>query len=380
MILAEQIDRIIRFDGRGLPVVSAYVGLRPEPADLVARRAHVRDVLNEHVRPLTEDKSLAHDVRMSLRDDIERIAVEVSQEQYKPGTVAAFSCSGHDFFEVVQLPRSIRDRGLVDSTPWVRPMLAVLDEYHRICVVLIDKAWARVWELYLDDIRELEKAHDRTLRKKDYARGLAEDRVRNKADEITKRHFRRAAGMLDEVFRTHDFDLLVIGGHSYEVKHFVEFLPRDLRERMAGTFDVDPSTASQGDIRAGAGPVVERYELEEQQRMVGDVLEAAAARKPAAVGLRSCLWAGSVAAIQQLLVQEGETAPGVVCDQSGWLATSGDTCPLCGEPTRQTPDVIDELVEAVIDEGGGIKHVRADTELRKHLTAASLRFPLPPEP
>ncbi|MET7933144.1 hypothetical protein [Streptomyces sp. NPDC005322] len=380
MIVAEQIDRIIRFDGRGLPVVSAYVGLRAEPADLVARRAHVRDVLNEYVRPVAEDTSLSHDVRMSLRDDIERIAVTVSQEKYKPGTVAAFSCSGRDFLEVVQLPRSIRDRGTVDSTPWVRPMLAVLDEYHRVCVVLIDKAWARVWELYRDELRELEKAHDRTLRKRDYASGLAEARVRNKADEITKRHFRRAAGMVDELFRTYDFDLLVLGGHSYEVTHFVEFLARDLRERIAGTFEVDPSTATQGDIRAGAGPIIERYELEEQQRMVGEVLEAAAEGKPAAVGLQRCLWAGSVAAIQQLLVQEGETAPGVVCDRDGWLATSGDTCPLCGERTRQTPDVIDELVEAVIDEGGATKHVRADTELRKHLTVASLRFPLPPEP
>jgi peptide chain release factor subunit 1 len=42
--------------------------------------------------------------------------------------------------------------------------------------------------------------------------------------------------------------------------------------------------------------------------------------------------------------------------------------------------VIDELVEAVIDEGGSIQHVRADTELRAHLTAAWLRFALPPEP
>jgi peptide chain release factor subunit 1 len=42
--------------------------------------------------------------------------------------------------------------------------------------------------------------------------------------------------------------------------------------------------------------------------------------------------------------------------------------------------VIDELVEAVIDEGGSIHHVRADTELREQLTAARLRFALPPIP
>lgn len=65
-------------------------------------------------------------------------------------------------------------------------------------------------------------------------------------------------------------------------------------------------------------------------------------------------------------------------EPSGWFALSGETCPLCGGPTRQTPDVIDELIEAVIDEGGAIRHVRAETELREQLAAASLRFPLPP--
>jgi peptide chain release factor subunit 1 len=54
--------------------------------------------------------------------------------------------------------------------------------------------------------------------------------------------------------------------------------------------------------------------------------------------------------------------------------------PLCGRPTRHAADVIDELVEAVIDAGGSIEHVQAETALQEHAVAASLRFPLPPLP
>jgi peptide chain release factor subunit 1 len=87
-----------------------------------------------------------------------------------------------------------------------------------------------------------------------------------------------------------------------------------------------------------------------------------------------------VAAVQKLAVQEGAEAPGVVCDRDGWMALSGASCPLCGQPTRATADVLDELVEAVIDDSGSIAHVRVDTELRRHLVGARLRFPLPPTP
>ncbi len=58
------------------------------------------------------------------------------------------------------------------------------------------------------------------------------------------------------------------------------------------------------------------------------VLELAAAGGLAALGPQDCLWEGSMAAIDMLLVRDGTTVPGVVCDQSRWLAASGDLCPV----------------------------------------------------
>jgi peptide chain release factor subunit 1 len=92
------------------------------------------------------------------------------------------------------------------------------------------------------------------------------------------------------------------------------------------------------------------------------------------------LWAGSIAAVDRLLVQEGAVAPGVICDQDRWLAPAGETCPVCGRPVRRAPDIVDELVQVVIDEGGSIEHVCADTALKEFSVAAFLRFALPPEP
>jgi peptide chain release factor subunit 1 len=125
---------------------------------------------------------------------------------------------------------------------------------------------------------------------------------------------------------------------------------------------------------------VDRYEDDEERRLVAEIVEAVAERRRAALGLDDCLWAGTLAAIDRLAVQEGVSMPGVVCDRSGWLALSGETCPLCGEPTRPTDDIINHLVEAVIDESGSVEHVATDTELRTHVAGALLRFPLPPRP
>lgn len=376
MIAAETVNRIIQFQGDGLPVVSLYV---PVGLGVSRREVHSRVTsLVDQLEPLAKDRSAEHERRMSLRADIERIKERLGEERWQPGTIAIFSCSERGLYEEISLPRRVRDRIVVDETAFARPMLAVLDEYHRSCVVVIDKASAQVWELYLDEMRDLTRVRDRVLRKRDYAAGLAEDRVRNKADELSKWHYRRVVETLDDLLRVGGYDLLIIGGHDYEVPAFQDFLTHDLRGRVAGSFSIDPTTAPLAEVRPNADSIVQRYERAEKQRLVAEVLERSAAGGLATVGLGTCLWAGSVAAIQKLLVQEDATAPGVVCDQSGWLAIEGDTCPVCGNPTRRAPDVIDELVEAVIAEGGSISHVEADTELKDHTVAATLRFPLPP--
>jgi hypothetical protein len=86
---------------------------------------------------------------------------------------------------------------------------------------------------------------------------------------------------------------------------------------VAGTFAVDPDTATVADIRRSAEAIMERYERHEEQRLVSEIFEAVAEGRPAAIGLEACLWAGSVAAVQHLVIDEGAAVPGVVCDESG---------------------------------------------------------------
>jgi hypothetical protein len=381
MITAQAIDRMIRFDSGGLPVVSLYVSVPVDPGRRREVHSRVNSLLHE-VRQLGKDGSLERDAKLSLRADIERIEAATSQEQWAPAAVAIFACSGKGLFEEIRLPRRLRDRVLVDATPWMRPMLAILDEFHRYCVVVLDSAEARLWELYMGEMVEARRIHDPRLRKADYAgwHALEEHRVRNRADELVKSHYRRIAAELDELFRRDGYELLVVGGHHEEVQRFLHFLPHHLRGRVADTLSVDPRTATFAVVRQRADEIVERYERDEERRWVAEVLERAAAGGLAAVGLDECLWAGSTAAIQRLLVQDGAVVAGVVCDACGWLSARGEVCPLCGSPTRRTTDVIDELVEVVIEEGGSVEHVEAPTELADHYVAASLRFPLLPVP
>ena len=118
------------------------------------------DSLLDQIRPLAEDGDFDPRHRLSVRADIKGIKDATSSERWPPGTIAIFSCSGRDLYEEMPLPRRVPEQVMVDATPLARPMLAVLGEYCRACVVVLDRESSRVWEMYQDEVREVEAVTD----------------------------------------------------------------------------------------------------------------------------------------------------------------------------------------------------------------------------
>jgi peptide chain release factor subunit 1 len=381
MITAATVRQIREFDTGEFPVISMYLTVPADPRARSRVKTRVNSLL-EQVRPLCADHTLDHDARLSVRADLEHIEELAGKERWQPPAVAVFSCSGRNLFEELQLPRQAGDRVVADATPWIRPMMAVLEEFHRAVVLVTDSNSARVWELFQGELHRRADVEHRTLRKRNFAGwyGLREHTVANKADEMEKRHFLDLIEMLDHMFLDPSYELLVLGGHHDTLSRLEAYLPKRLRERLAGTLTVGALPDLESEVSDRASAIVDSWEREEEKRKLQDLFERVATRRPATVGLRECLWAATTGAVAELLIHDEVTAPGVVCPRDGWLGESGGTCPICASKTRQTPDIIDELTERVIDEGGAIEHVAADTELEPHLVGAVLRFPLPPFP
>jgi Bacterial archaeo-eukaryotic release factor family 10 len=380
-VAADTVRRLAAFDAHGLPVVSVYARVEVDPGDR-ALGTHADSLLHE-VRRHARNGRLSHAARASLKDDERRIHDALTQQEWPAGTAAIVACSGAGLYEEVALSRTIRDRAVVDGTPWIRPMVAVLDEEHSACVVVVDRGSALVWTLADGALRWAGGQRDKTPRKSDFAgwAGLDEYRVQRHTNELARRHYRRVARYVGVVCVANGCELLVVGGHREERPTFVEVLPNDLRARVAGTFSVDPGTATTNTIGRAASAVVGRHERVKERRAVQRVVGVHAAGGPAVVGLADCLWGGTVRAVGTLLLEQDLEVSGVVCDRDGWLGLQGARCPLCGNPTRRVPDVVDDLVEAVVEDSGAIEHVVAqDTPLREHHAAALLRFSLPPRP
>lgn len=373
----DAIETLLEVRSPDAPVVSLYWAVPEDPGQLKAGKSRLHDAAKA-VRERAESADLSHAARASLRADAERILELQEIVPLMQGrTVAFFRCSQLDLEEAAIAPGWVRDRVEVDATPYIRPLLAVLDESHRYAVVVVDREHGRLFDFYLGQLEAKDREDGRALRKPNFAQGDKEHGVRNKAEELAKRHYRKTAAALQRFVDETSTDLVVVGGHEDTVPAFLDLLPNDLRKKVVGTFVADPHTLTPAVARDLAQPAVDEYERREERQLVAQAMERVATGGLGAEGLEWCLFAVDALAVERLLIQADAAAPGWVCDSCGWLGLEGGVCPVDGHPTRQTADVIDDGAAKVLEASGHVEHVWADTSLREHTVAALLRFPVP---
>jgi peptide subunit release factor 1 (eRF1) len=61
---------------------------------------------------------------------------------------------------------------------------------------------------------------------------------------------------------------------------------------------------------------------------------------------------------ETLVIQDGLEAAGVRCPSCGHLATAGSRCEVCDTPTREVPDLVEEVVEAALRQRCSVETVR----------------------
>jgi hypothetical protein len=109
------------------------------------------------------------------------------------------------------------------------------------------------------------------------------------------------------------------------------------------------------------------------RRLAGEIL-AMPPGVPVAIGLSACLAAVNAASVATLVVPRDGLVPGYECGRCGALSLDPDSCPDWGTAPLPVPDVVEEMVSRVLEDGGEVA-VACDGSSP---VAARLHLPVPP--
>jgi peptide subunit release factor 1 (eRF1) len=368
MITRQQIDRLLAFQNGEYLVTSCYLNLDRAKMPAQMLKIKIKDLLQSAHQQLAA-KVASHAQRESLRSDFtkieEHVLPEIVAHRYK--ALAIFSCAGEKFWQTYGLPRLVRNTLVADHNPYIRPLTALLAEYHRFGVVTVDRAGGNLYEVYLRQIRHRGQVADAVPRRvhEGGLGGRNERNIERRYSAAVQHHYRHLADEVFRLFRQEQFDRLVLGGQRDPLREFKHYLHPYLRTRWVGDFHCEPGKITVPEILEQTLIIEERVEWEHELKLAEELIQKAQAGQLAVQGLGATLSALDRGQAQTLLVEDGFEMPGFACFQCHFAALEPMPCPHCGQTTEPCADVVDEAIELAWQRNCQIEHLQAATPLRE---------------
>lgn len=420
----DRITQLIAMPRGEAPYVSLYLkGWGPQNE----RRAVLKNLLREGEAQIEADTGWNDDRKKVARQLLERARQEAEgRVERMPmqgrGALAVFV--GNDDAEAISLPLDMRDRIVIDRSPYASPLSSLIDQYERYGVILADARRARLFEVYLGVVEGWEElvgepvgpdervtpagaqrrhsgppaapsksgAAPGSMQGGSHAsigtggyHGLDDRRIERREKFVLHQHLQGVADRAFRRFRLRPFDRLIIGGTREVLPLLEDQLHSYLKQRVVAREDI-PLDVSRDEARKRIMAIEARVEEEKERELLAQVKNNLGGAGLGTVGLDDTLRALFFGQVRTLLVQDGVTLAGRECPECHFLFQRPQDelertptlveCPLCKRATRRVPDIVDEAVELAMTTGAKVEHVNYARDEIANLggMAALLRF------
>jgi len=360
-------------------VVSCYQKL--EPGDRSGEKYRIK-LKNRIARAKDRLKVLGfgHDERERLTAELDRVEGVFARARNLDGSRGVAVFAGDGWLRAVRLPFVLRSRVIVDRTPVVSELVALTEAGTRVLVVLADRLHARLFDVNLEAVHELDSIIEPTAsqstkwRPDSNAPGEGEYRFHSRIREEKHRHLARVADALSRTFRQRAFDGLVVGGIGPDVEALLPHLPTDLRDKVIGVMRTAPKKATPAEVREHAMALWAEAADAAAADAVGE-LEGLKTSGWGTDGVEPTLRALSLGQVRTLIVDPDAVVPGFRFPDSGRLSTSSSGLESEGQPAP-VADVLDDAMEDALRQRARVAVARGDGF---DALAALLRFRITPK-
>ena len=314
------------------------------------------------------------------RKDLQRILdIAGSLHGNQARAKAIFACGSRNFWREFDLPPLLPGTQLfVNRRFHLKPLAALLGAQPRLCVAVLDRQRARLFDLRLDDLKEREGLFHALPRRGrsdgfgGYDAGHSERRV---ADEAMH-HFKAVAARLKDEVEKGVWEKLIVGCQDNNWPEFEPYLHPYVKLRLLGHFSTEVSTVANDQIREHASRILQQRLDERRKTLAREALSQAKGNGRGVTGLRRVLRSLELGEIQTLFLGENFSARAVECTNCGHLDSHMiPHCVVCGRATRELEDVCDAIIPAAIRRDVELFYIKNDTEFdRVGNVAALLRF------
>jgi hypothetical protein len=299
-------------------------------------------------------------------------------ESFDPANrgVAIFAEIGGDWFEAYQFRAQVPNRLAIQPHPLVGPLTPLVHNSPRQGVILVDREHLRLLSVHMgqaDEDYRIEPAAIPTAHDVQAGGYSQKDYQKRKAEETRQffKDFVEEIGRFDQRVRP---DYFVLLGTTENTKHFREFLPKALDDRIIHVAAA-PTAVSAPELVKHLTPVFEEF-AERGEAATLDLFQDRVKQSHFATsGLHETLIQLQEGKVERLLVERGLEKEGVQCTQCAfYLARRDGPCPYCGGTLRDGVDIVEAMIRMAANQSARVDFVPGDHMRDFNGVGALLKF------
>ena len=345
------------------PVLSVYLDTDQSEQPNLKRAFEVvfKNMLREEV---PEEKNK----QQELKDDADVVRRFLDDYRDTRRALVIFCDASEGFFWVRALAAKVRSLLRWRETPFVRPLLELIDEHERYGLVLTDRGKARLFTIFLGEIEEHKEAFAEGDVK--HIKTSGTDHLRSqmnfqrKADMHALWHLKEVADSLLGLSIRNNFDRLILGGPVEATSELYEILPKALQTKVVRRISL-PVESNIGQVLAETLKIEEEVERQREIDLVESLITAAMKKQKAVLGVEDTLLALQEGSVWQLVYSEGYMVMGGQCTNcEALLSNDNGPCSYCGKRVRVIDDLIQLAADRVMNMDGKIEQVQGPAAVR----------------
>lgn len=327
----------------------------------------------EKVRRVLKGGGAEKDERELFDENVKAVREYLKRNPLTSGSLCIFTCWVLDFFQAVPLAAPVKDLVWIDSSPYIRPLAELQDEYEDVAVVVADNKKARIF-LVSSAVAGDEEVVAGNVKNHVRKGGWSQQRYERRRDKQLLLYAREIADALAALDKAEAFRRILLVGGKEILRIVLENLTPPLRRKVAQKrLDLGkPAGAVHKDIMDLFVEAERRSERDLWEKIRVEVLRGGLG----AAGLEEVLSAAKAGRVEEMIVHRAFKPEGRRCRECDTLDVGGvERCSACGSASLFEVDVVNEIVEMLKLTGAAVDFADPiDTLAEAGEIAALLRY------
>jgi peptide chain release factor subunit 1 len=325
--------------------LSVYIAGRHSLGDLEKKFRKVRSML--------KGGGIEKDEREYFDENVSLVMKYLQQNPLKSGSLCIFACWVLDFFKIIPLTAPVKDLVWIDSSPYIRPLADLQDEYENVAVVVADNKKAQIFLISaaIASSEEVIKGNVKNHVKKG---GWSQKRYERRRDKQLHLYAHEIVEALSRLHGEENFRRILLAGGK-EILHLVhEGLPYELQKQVVEKHLY--LGQEEGEIHKDIMDLLLEQERTSDQDLWERIRTEYFKSGLAVTGLDEVLNAAKERRVEKMIVSRTFRPEGRKCyNCSNVHSGVVEACAACGSKSLFKIDVVNEIVE-MLEQTGADTH------------------------